>query len=129
MYYGARRRGAADGRARDTRGAHMTKDELLRKFEELRNEHTHYRDASNNYGCFNIERCRNCNFIYNSRGALSCHGGDSLIECIQCVDCRSCAYCVGMTGSVYAILNVEYPEAEYYRILTELGVDWIVEAE
>lgn len=107
----------------------MTKDELARRFAELREEHTHYRDRDNNYGCFNVISCRSCNYVYNSRAAISCHASDSLIECVQCVDCRNCAFCVGLTGSVFAILNVEYTEEEYYRTLRELEVDWTVEAD
>ena len=101
----------------------MTKNEAIRRWEELKMEHTYMRDNNNNYGCFNIEACRNCNYVYNSRNAISCHASDGLIDCVQCVDCRNCTYCVGLTGSVFAICNVEYPEEEYYRILAEMGVN------
>jgi len=107
----------------------MTKDELLRRFEALRTEHTQYRDRDNNYGCFNVDHCRSCNYVYNSRSAISCHASDALIDCVQCVDCRNCAYCVGLTGSVFAILNIEYTEEEYYRTLKELGIDWNVQVD
>ena len=106
-----------------------TMDEMLRRFAALQQEHTHYRDRANNYGCFNVESCRNCNFVYNSRNAIGCHASDGLIDCLQCVDCRSCAFCVGLTGSAYAILNEEYTEEQYYALLTELGVDWQVEVD
>ncbi len=107
----------------------LTMDEVMRKFSTLKAEHTQYRDSSNNYGCFNVENCRNCNFVYNSRDAISCHASDGLIDCVQCVDCRNCAFCVGVTGQAFAILNVEYLEADYYQILTDLGVNWNVEVE
>ncbi len=109
--------------------ASLTRDELMRQFAALKAEHTHYRDGNNNYGCYNVEGCRNCNFVYNSRDAISCHASDALIECVQCVDCRSCAFCVGLTGQTFAILNKEYLEHEYYQILKDLGIDWNVEVE
>lgn len=97
--------------------------ELYDKFNKLKIEHTHDRDNANDYGCFNVEACRNCNFVYNSRACLGCHNCDGCIDCVQCVDCRHCAFCVGLNGARYAILNQEYPEQEYYAKLDELGVD------
>ena len=99
-----------------------------REFDSLKQEHTHFRDGHNNYGCFNVEACRNCNFVYNSRACIGCHGGDSLIECVQCVDCRDCAFCVGLQGARFHILNKEYPQEEYFQKLEEWGIDPNVDA-
>lgn len=110
------------------KGARVNKDELLREWARLRNEHTHDRDAANNYGCFNVEACRNCNYVYNSRNCINCHNCDSVIECVQCIDCRDCAFCVGLNGARFHILNKEYSEEGYYELLTQLGIDWNVEA-
>ncbi|MDI6713296.1 MAG: hypothetical protein QMD96_08670 [Anaerosomatales bacterium] len=104
------------------------KRQFLAEWQRLKVEHTHDRDAHNNYGCFNVEACRNCNYVYNSRGAISCHNCDSVIECVQCVDCRDCAYCVGLNGARFHILNREYSEQDYYEKLRELGIDWNVQA-
>lgn len=101
--------------------------QYLDEFTELKSEHMHDRDGQNNYGCFNIEACRNCNFVYNSRAALSCHNCDTVIECVQCVDCRHCVMCVGLNGAKYNVLNKEYTEAEYYALLGKMGVDENVE--
>ncbi len=101
---------------------------FLAEWNRLKNEHTHDRDSANNYGCFNVEACRNCNYIYNARGCIGCHNCDSVIECVQCVDCRDCAYCVGLNGARFHILNKEYSEEEYYAKLKALGIDWTVEA-
>ncbi|GAB4273872.1 MAG: hypothetical protein Kow0056_01440 [Coriobacteriia bacterium] len=106
----------------------MTYDEIIDEFTRLKQEHTHFRDNHNNYGCYNVETCRNCNFVYNSRGCINCSGGDGLVECVQCVDCRDCAFCVGLQGARFHILNKEYSEEEYYRILEEAGVDHKVDA-
>ena len=107
--------GARDGRApcrahrlgRESlrsEGCELTVDQrFLNDWARLRTEHTHDRDGFNNYGCFNVEACRNCNFVYNARGCLSCHNCDSIIECVQCVDCRDCAYSVGLNGARFHI--------------------------
>ena len=97
------------------------------RFSKLRSDHMHDRDSHNNYGCFNVEACRNCNWVYNSRAALSCSNCDSVIECVQCVECRDCAYCVGISGARFHILNEEYNEEGYYAKLKALGVDWNVD--
>ena len=94
----------------------------------LKAQHTHERDGLNNFECFNVEGCRNCSFVRNSRGCTNCHNCDSLIECLSCVDCRDCAYSVGLNGARFHILNVEYDEQEYYQRLTDLEVDWKVSA-
>lgn len=96
---------------------------FVNKFNALKNDHLHDRDGHNNYGCFNIDACRNCNFVYNSRSCFSSHNCDSCIECVQCVDCKHCAYCVGLNGAKFQILNVQYTEGDYYRKLSELGID------
>lgn len=100
----------------------------MREWTNLRAEHTHDRDVANNYGCFNVEACRNCNYVYNARGCISCHNCDSVIECVQCVDCRDCSYCVGLNGAQYHILNHEYTKEGYFARLAELGIDPNVEA-
>ena len=102
--------------------------ESLQEWSRLKAEHTSERDGSNNYGCFNIEACRGCNFVQNSRGCISCHGCNRLIECVQCVGCSDCAFSVGLKNARFHILNKEYVEVEYYQRLTELGVDWSVDA-
>lgn len=105
----------------------MNTDELQREWSRLRTEHTHDRDGMNNYGSFNVDACRNCNYTYNSRGCINCHNSDSLIECVQCTDCRDSAYCVGLNGARFHILNREYAEDAYYDTLRSLGIDWNVE--
>ena len=77
--------------------------------------------ARNNYGCFNIEACQNCNYVYNSRSAINCHNSDTLVECVQCIDCRDCAFCVGLNGARFHILNREYSEQEYFAIAGGVG--------
>lgn len=99
-----------------------------REWAKLKVEHTHDRDAMNNYGCFNVEATRNCNYTYNARACIGCHNCDSLIECVQCVDCRDCAFCVGLNGARFHILNKEYNEEEYYNRLRSLQIDWNVQA-
>lgn len=101
----------------------MDEATLMREFTKIRTEHTHDRDSANNYGCFNVEACRNCNFTYNSRACISCHNSDSVIECVQCVDCTHCAFCVGLNGAKYHILNKEYTPEAYYKELEGLGID------
>lgn len=105
-----------------------SRDELDREWSKLRNEHTHDRDPANNYGCFNVETSRNCNYVYNSKGCINCHNSDSLVECVQCIDCRDCAYCVGLNGARFHILNREYNEEEYYNQLRLLRIEWEVQA-
>lgn len=100
--------------------------DFQREWSKLRNEHTHDRDSANNYGCFNVESCRNCNYVYNARSCISCHNCDSIIECVQCIDCRDCAFCVGLNGARFHILNHEYSGQEYYDQLRLLGVEWEV---
>lgn len=102
-------------------------DEVLRAFTDLKQAHTHDRDTANNYGCFNIEACRNCNWVYNSRNCIGCHNADSLIDCVQCVDCRDCAFCVGLNGARFHFLNKEYSELQYYNILRLHGIEWEVD--
>ncbi|MFA5844326.1 MAG: hypothetical protein WC971_05780 [Coriobacteriia bacterium] len=96
---------------------------FLDAWHKLRMEHTHDRDGLNNYGCYNVEACRGCNFVYNSRACLHCHNCDSCIECIQCVDCKDCTHCAGLNGARYNILNREYTKEEYYKHLENLGID------
>jgi hypothetical protein len=103
-----------------------SRDELDREWNKLRTEHTHDRDGANNYGCYNVETSRNCNYVYNSKGCINCHNSDSLVECVQCIDCRDCAYCVGLNGARFHILNREYCEDEYYNQLRLLKVTWEV---
>ena len=107
----------------------MEKDlkEVMRSFAKLRNEHTHDRDKHNNYGCFNVVNCKNCNYVYNARDCIGCHNCDGMIDCVQCVDCSNCAYCVGLQGAKFHFLNVEYTELEYYNKLRLYGVDWEVD--
>jgi len=102
--------------------------ELQREWARIKSEHTYDRDGMNNYGCFNVEACRNCNYVYNSRACINCHNSDSIIECVQCIDCRDCAYCVGLNGARFHILNKEYTEEEYYNTLRSLGITWEVQA-
>ena len=102
--------------------------QFLNQWARLKAEHTHDRDGFNNFGCFNVEACRNCNFVYNSRACLSCHNCDSLIECVSCVDCRDSAYSISLNGARFHILNQEHDEQGYYQRLTELGIDWNVSA-
>jgi hypothetical protein len=98
------------------------------QFMKIQGDHTASRDGNNNYSSFNVENCRNSNFLYNSRNCISCHKCDSLIDCVQCVDCSHCAFSVGLNGASFHILNEEYPEHEYYRKLKEMGIDPNVEA-
>ena len=114
---------AARGKVADDR-----QGRTQREWSKLKVEHTHDRDGMNNYGCFNVEACRNCNYTYNSRACISCHNCDSIIECVQCIDCRDCAFCVGLNGARFHILNKEYAEEEYYNVLRALGVEWNVQA-
>ena len=97
--------------------------QLWSDYTRLKNEHMSDRDNNNNYSSFNNETCRNCNFVYNSRGCLNCSNCDSCIECLWCVDCTDCAFCVGLKGARFQILNVQYYEDEYYAKLEEYGVD------
>ncbi len=113
--------------AKQTR-VEKTLEEVMKSFAALRAEHTHDRDAASNYGCYNVEDCRNCNFVYNSRGCMSCHNGDGLIECVQCVDCRDCAFCVGLQGARFHFLNKECSELEYYNKMRLYGIEWEVHA-
>lgn len=106
----------------------MDMAEFQREWARIKNEHTLDRDAANNYGCFNVEACRNCNYVYNSRNCINCHNSDSIIECVQCIDCRDCAFCVGLNGARFHILNKEYTEEAYYETLRSLGIDWNVQA-
>lgn len=105
----------------------LTNDDFLKEFARIKAEHTHDRDGANNYGCFNVEACRSCNYVYNSRNCISCHNSDSLIDCVQCIDCRDCLYCVGLNGARFHILNREYTEEEYYQTLKRLEIDSTVE--
>lgn len=102
--------------------------QFLNEWSRLKAEHTSKRDGSNNFGCFNIEHCRGCGFLENSRNCLNCHDSAGLIECVNCVGCRDCAYSVGLAHARFHILNKEYSEGEYYQRLTEMGVDWNVDA-
>lgn len=97
--------------------------DLWAQYTRLKNEHMHDRDNNNNYSSFNNEACRNCSFVYNSRGCLNCSNCDSCIECLWCIDCRECAFCVGISGGKWQILNVQYDEAQYYAKLAEYGID------
>lgn len=106
----------------------MDTSQFMAEWARLKAEHSHDRDNLNNYGCFNVEACRNCNYVYNSRGAINCANCDSVIECVQCVDCRDCAFCIGLNGARFHILNREVGEGEYYATLRALGVDWNVQA-
>ncbi len=101
----------------------MDREQVLAEYARLKQEHTHDRDGSNNYGCFNVEACNNCNFVYNSRACISCHNCDSLIECVQCVDCKHCAFSVGLKGVEYHILNQPVPYDEYNRRLQMMGIE------
>lgn len=101
----------------------MDLNEVMAEFARLRQEHTHDRDRSNNYACFNIEACTGCNFVFNSRSCISCHDLDGCIECVQCVECKHCAFCVGLKGAEYHILNKPVPYDEYHARLKELGID------
>ncbi len=105
----------------------MYEKEVAEEFNRLRIEHTHDRDSLNNYGCYGVEACHNCNFVYNSRGCIGCHNCDSCIECVQCVDCKDCVYCVGLNGARYAILNVEYDEAEWRKRIEMLEINMNVD--
>jgi hypothetical protein len=105
----------------------MYEKELAEEFNRMKIAHTHDRDSANNYGCYEVEACRNCNFVYNSRACLGCHNCDACIECVQCVDCKNCVYCVGLNGARFAILNVEYSEAEYWKRIEILGLNMKVD--
>ena len=100
----------------------------MNDWNRLKNEHTSDRYGANNYGCFNVDACRNCNYVYNARACISCHNCDSVVECVQCVDCRDCAFCVGLNGARFHILNKEYSEEEYYAKLRAEGIEWEVQA-
>lgn len=115
-------------RTRGPRGETVDQSELQREWARIKSEHTYDRDGMNNYGCFNVEACRNCNYVYNSRACINCHNSDSIIECVQCIDCRDCAFCVGLNGARFHILNKEYSEEDYYNTLRSLGVEWDVQA-
>ena len=99
------------------------KDRLHDEFNRLKMEHMADRDGRNNYSCFNVEGCRDCNFVYDSVNCFSCHKCDQCIECTQCVNCRNCAFCVGLTDAQFQILNVQYTEEEYNAKLKELGYE------
>jgi hypothetical protein len=93
------------------------------QFTHLKMDHMRDRDGANNYSCFNIEGCRDCNYVFGSRNCFSCHNCDSCMECISCVDCKNCTLCVGLKEAQYQILNIQYDEASYYARLKELGID------
>jgi len=92
------------------------------EFTKLKMDHMRDRDGSNNYSCFEVEGCRDCNFVYNSHNCFSCHNCDSVVECVSCIDCHNCALCVGLKGAEFQILNIQYGEAEYKDRLTKLGI-------
>jgi hypothetical protein len=97
--------------------------DLWAQYTRLKNEHMADRDNHNNHSSFNNEACRNCNYVYNSRGCLNCANCESCIECVYCIDCRNCAFCVGLMGAKFQILNEQYDEAGYFAKLAELGID------
>ena len=88
--------------------------------------------------CFNLMRALGNKDIYDSvgpyRGQLSCGSAQSLdcynfkfcvyaIRCRdseyldQCEDCHDCFGCVGLRKKSFCILNKQYPEAEYRRLV------------
>lgn len=101
----------------------MDRQQVMGEFSRLRQEHTYDRDSANNYGCFNVEACNNCNYTFNSRSCIGCHACDSCFECVQCVNCKHCAFCVGLNGAEYHFLNQQLPPAEYQRRMAELGIE------
>lgn len=103
-------------------------DETKDEFHRLKMEHLQVRDANNNYSCFNVEGCKDCDYTYNSKYCFSCHNCDSCVDCISCTNCQNCAYCVGLIDARYQILNKQYSEEDYFKKLEEIGVDPTVDA-
>lgn len=66
------------------------------------------------YECVDAARCYNCNFVEWSNGCFDCS------YLYACVDCHNCWGCVGLKQKKYSILNKQYTEEEYNKIVSEI---------
>lgn len=110
--------------------------------------HVHY--SSNMYLCFDAARSQNCGYLYdsfyckNSYDLTQCAHVELCYECrdsarlyncdfvdwssncydssflTDCKDCHNCFGCVGVVHRKFCILNRQYSEEEYKKIITEI---------
>ncbi len=59
----------------------------------------------------NIYNCNFCLYVFNS---------SNLWYCEQCYSCSDCFGCVGLRNKKYCILNVQYSQEEYQKIMAQI---------
>ncbi|MFH1253610.1 MAG: hypothetical protein V1664_04765 [Candidatus Uhrbacteria bacterium] len=70
--------------------------------------------SSHCYGNAAAFNCQNCLFNYFAIRCQNCE------YCIECYDCENCFGCVGLKRKKFCILNKQYSEDEYWKILDNL---------
>jgi len=70
--------------------------------------------SSHCYGNAAAFNCQNCLFNYFAIRCQNCE------YCIECYDCENCFGCVGLKRKKFCILNKQYSEDEYWKVLDEL---------
>jgi hypothetical protein len=60
-------------------------------------------------GCYNLKFCHYC---FNK-----CQ---NLEYCIECASCKNCFGCISLHKKEFCILNKQYPEEEYYKMVKEI---------
>ncbi len=59
-------------------------------------------------------------FAYNSVGSMTCENLVNAHYCDLCFNCENCFGCVGLRNAKFCILNKQYPEADYHRIVKQI---------
>ena len=98
-------------------------------FASNRNEDCYYSsyiwDSKNCMDCLNVERCQtsymcvDCINCYQSFFTQNSQDSYNLSYCYDCRNCHDCFACSGLRKQSFCILNKNYSEAEYKKILSD----------
>ena len=99
-------------------------------FDAARSEHSGYLyDSFYCKHCYDMTQCAHCELCYECRDSsklYNCDHVDWSSNCYDsshltnCSDCHNCFGCVGVKHKKYCILNRQYSQEEYKKILTEM---------
>lgn len=96
-------------------------------FASNRNENCYYCeytwDSNDCADCFYVEKsellymCTYCTNCYHCIYCERCTNSSNLDNCFDCRSCNDCFACTGLRKKSYCILNKQYSEKEYKRII------------
>lgn len=84
------------------------------------------------FGCYESELCYECvrgSSNYNSKFVVGCQNSRDIEYCDNCFNCKNCFGCIGLKGKEYHVLNKEYSEEDYWKLIDKIKTSMLERGE